>query len=436
MQRRHRVIFPLFTILLLVLASCAQDPAGSTNIVQPAVATVDTAAIAAQVLAEVQSQLPPTTEPEPSVEPAGEPPLEELIAAEVAAQVELEVADQVEEALAATAESVTVQANEPLVNLIETDLEEALSTLYRNANPAVVYIIAFPLGTGSGFVYDADGHIVTNNHVIDGADSYEIVFANGDRARAELTGRDVDSDLAVLQVDELPEGTNPLPLAPAGQVEVGQFAVAIGNPFGEQGSMSLGIISGLGRSLESQRDIGQNSSYSLPGVIQTDAPINPGNSGGPLLNLGGEVIGINAAIATTTGTNSGVGFAIPVAAIHRIVPVLITDGAYTYPYMGISFDGEISLDEQEIYDLPDRKGAYVLGIVAGGPADAAGLIAANPETGQGGDLIVAIDDVAINNFADLNAYLSFNASVGQTIQLTINRNGEFITLPLTLGARP
>jgi len=436
MQRKQHVFFPLFIIMMVVLAACAQDPAGNTDTTPPAVATVDTAAIADQVLAEVQSQLPPTPEPEPPMESAAEPPLEELISAEVAAQVESEVTNQVAEALAATAAAETINANEPLQNLIETDLEETLSTLYRNANPAVVYIIAFPLGTGSGFVYDTEGHIVTNNHVVEGADSYEIVFANGDRARAELTGRDVDSDLAVLKVDQLPEGTNPLPLAPAGRVQVGQFAVAIGNPFGEQGSMSLGIISGLGRSLESQRDIGQNSSYSLPGVIQTDAPINPGNSGGPLFNLDGEVIGINAAIATTTGTNSGVGFAIPVAAVHRIVPVLITDGAYTYPYLGVSFDGEISLDEQEIYDLPDRNGAYVLSVISGGPADAAGLIAANPETGRGGDLIVAIDDVAINNFADLNAYLSFNASVGQTIQITINRDGEFITLPLTLGARP
>lgn len=429
MKTKTRIIFPLFFVLVLALSACGQNPAGNiTETIQPVVATVDTEAIAAQVLAEVQDQLPAPATAEPTVEPTAEIPLEELISAEVSAQVD--------EALAASAEAVTVQANAPVQNLIETDLETALSDLYQRANPSVVYIIALPIGSGSGFVYDTAGHVVTNNHVVEGATSFEIVFANGDRTRAELIGRDVDSDLAVLQVDELPEGTTPLPLAPAGQVEVGQFAVAIGNPFGEQGSMSLGIISGVGRSLESQRDIGQNSSYSLPGVIQTDAPINPGNSGGPLLNLSGEVIGINAAIATTTGTNSGVGFAIPVAAVHTIVPVLITDGAYTYPYMGISFDGEISLDEQELYDLPELKGAYVLSVVPGGPADDAGLIAANPETGQGGDLIVAIDDQAINNFADLNAYLSFNATVGQTIQLTILRNGEYIILPFTLGDRP
>lgn len=166
------------------------------------------------------------------------------------------------------------------------DLESKLIQVYKTTNPAVVFIIT-PTGTGSGFVYDADGHLVTNHHVIAGASTFEIVFSNGERQRASLVGSDPDSDLAVLKVEALPEGVQPIPLAKE-ELLVGQFVVAIGNPFGEQGSMSLGIVSGLGRSLRSQR-----SSYSLPQVIQTDAPINPGNSGGPLLNLKGEVAGIN-----------------------------------------------------------------------------------------------------------------------------------------------
>jgi 2-alkenal reductase len=200
--------------------------------------------------------------------------------------------------------------------------------------------------------------------------------------------------------------------------------------------MSLGIVSGLGRSLPSQRETTLGSTYSLPQIVQTDAPINPGNSGGPLLNLEGEVIGVNAAIASTTGANTGVGFAIPVAVVRQVVPSLIQDGKYVYPYMGASFDSEISLDEKQIYDIPQTQGTYVIGITPGGPADQAGLVAAGPRTGQGGDLVVDIDGQTINEFSDLNSYLVLHTRVGQTIQVTVLRDGREIVLPLTLGARP
>jgi 2-alkenal reductase len=277
---------------------------------------------------------------------------------------------------------------------------------------------------------------VTNHHVVSGARDYEVVFADGERREAALVGADADSDLAVLRVDGLPEGVPPLPLAEADSLQVGQFVVAIGNPFGEQGSMTLGIVSGLDRSLTSQRESVMGSSYSLPEVIQTDAPINPGNSGGPLLNLDGEVVGVNSAIASTTGTHSGVGFSIPVDAVRRIVPALIADGAYAHPYMGISIADELSLDAQARYGLPQTQGAYVLGVTRGGPADQAGLIPANATTGRGGDLIVEIDDQSIDDFADLNSYLVFHTTVGQTIQVTVLREGKRVTLPLTLGERP
>ena len=200
--------------------------------------------------------------------------------------------------------------------------------------------------------------------------------------------------------------------------------------------MSLGIVSALGRSLRSQRATLFGGGYSLPQVIQTDAPINPGNSGGPLLNLAGEVVGVNSAIATTTGTNSGVGFSIPVAAVKRIVPDLIEDGKYTYPYMGASFDSELSLDELEVYNIPQTQGAYAISVTAGSPADQAGLVGANLETGRGGDLIVDIDGRTIGDFSDLNSYLVFHTQVGQTIEVTVLRDGERVVLPLTLGARP
>src|SRR5690606_34005780 len=206
-------------------------------------------------------------------------------------------------------------------------------------------------------------------------------------------------------------------------------------PFGEQGSMSLGIVSALGRSLPSQRGNGQGG-YSLPQVIQTDAPINPGNSGGPLLNLDGAVVGVNSAIASTNGANNGVGFAIPVAALHRIVPALIAEGGYTYPYLGVSFDEEVSLDELSLYGLTQTQGAYILAVVPGGPAATAGIIVAEANTGRGGALVIAIDGQAVANFPDLNSYLVFHAAAGQQIQLTVVRNGFTVPVALTLGARP
>ncbi|MEZ4643397.1 MAG: trypsin-like peptidase domain-containing protein [Chloroflexota bacterium] len=352
----------------------------------------------------------------------------DAIAATVLAEVNAQLAQQTS--------SPVVSSNNSVMALASDTLQSALIDVYQQTNPSVVYIIVPQIGSGSGFVYSDDGYIVTNNHVVEDGRSYEVVFANGERMAATLIGADIDSDLAVLKVDELPTGVTALPLADLNTVQVGEFVVAIGNPFGEQGSMSLGIVSALGRSLPSQRDLGSGSSYSLPEVIQTDAPINPGNSGGPLLNLNGEVIGVNSAIASTTGTNSGVGFAIPVSAIRQIVPSLISEGSYTYPYMGVGFDDEVSLDEQDIYGLGQTQGAYVLSVTAGSPADKAGLRAANPNTGQGGDLVIAIDGQTINDFADLNSYLVFNTTVGQTIDVTILRNGTETTLQLTLGERP
>jgi 2-alkenal reductase len=318
---------------------------------------------------------------------------------------------------------------------VVAELEATLENLYQQANPAVVYIIVPPLGSGSGFVFNEAGYIVTNNHVVEGGREYEVVFSNGERQSARLVGTDVDSDLAVIKVDQLPDGVDPLPVATE-QPKVGQFVVAIGNPFGERGSMSLGIVSGLNRSLSSGQGFDTNITYSLPEVIQTDAPINPGNSGGPLLNLQGEVVGVNSAIRSTTGTNSGVGFSVPARAVNRIAPSLIANGEFEYSYMGVTFDGEISLDDQSAYGLTQTQGAYVLGVSSNSPADQAGLIPANSSTGRGGDLVIAIDGQAINDFSDLNSYLVYESAVGQTIDVTVLRDGQPVDLSLTLGSRP
>lgn len=336
---------------------------------------------------------------------------------------------------------VTTPAQLPSVS---TDLEETLMALYEQVNPSVVHIFvlddqSFVAGTGSGFVYDAAGHIVTNNHVVTGSGGLEVVFMDGQRRAAQVVGTDVDSDLAVIKVDSLPEGVQPLSLGDSDSVRVGQFAVAIGNPFEEEGSLSLGIISGLGRSLASDRIAEGGGRYSLPQVIQTDAAINPGNSGGPLLNLAGEVIGVNSAISTSTGANSGVGFSIPVNAVHRVVPALIGEGVYHYPYIGIRMT-PIDLAAQEQLGLPQSSGIYVTDVSPGSPAADAGLRASgfNDTVGilPGGDFIIAVDGRPVAEPDDLISFLVFDAAVGQTINLTVIRDGERIEVPLTLGERP
>lgn len=341
----------------------------------------------------------------------------------------------------------TVQANRPPTEapvlarsgalLASTELEASLIDIYQQYNPSVVHIFVqdfgVTLGSGSGFVYDTAGHIVTNNHVVADGTSLEVSFADGTRMPARLIGTDVDSDLAVIKVDTLPPGVLPIPLGDSENVLPGQFVVAIGNPFGEVGSMSVGIISGLGRTLTSQRlpETGSGR-YSLPQVLQTDAAINPGNSGGPLLNLQGQVIGVNSAILTRTGTNSGVGFSIPVAAVKRIIPTLISDGQYTYPYIGISMAPFLGLEALAELGLPP-KGVYISLVVPNSPADRAGLRGGER---RGGDYITAIDGQPVKDSNELISYLVFQTEVGQTIELTIIRNSEQMVVPLTLGVRP
>lgn len=432
---RSLVILALMLILVASLACTAPaDPAAPAALPAP---TVDLAALADTVVAQVRAQLP---------QPAAEADAEalratiEAVLAENLPVLDMDALTQlVDEAVTARLAQLEARTpiSQPSATLAGSDfeLEATLMALYLNANPSVVYIITSS-GSGSGFVYDVLGHIVTNRHVVAGSRGYEIVFAGGQRLSAQLVGADPDSDLAVLKVDALPEGVQPLPLADPDTLQVGQFVAAIGNPFGEQGSMSVGIVSGLSRSLRSQRTQGPGFAYSLPGVIQTDAPINPGNSGGPLLNLAGEVVGVNSAIASVTGVNSGVGFSIPVIAVHRMAPNLIEQGSHTYSYMGLSFASELSLRDQAQYGLPQTQGAYILSLAAGSPADRAGLRAADPNTGRGGDLVVAIDGRPVRNFDELNYYLVFYTAPGQTIEMTVLRSGEELTFPLTLGARP
>ena len=350
------------------------------------------------------------------------PPAELVQAAVATVQANLQATASAQNVQAPTIAAEVLNLNSAL------SVEQTLIDLYKQVNPAVVHIVS-PLGSGSGFVFDSDGHIVTNYHVVVDTAEFEVIFSNGERRIAAVIGADIDSDLAVIEVEELPAGISPIQLGNSNDIQVGQFVATIGNPFGEQGSMSLGIVSGLGRSLSSQR-----LGYSLPQVIQTDAPINPGNSGGPLLDLEGRLLGVNTAIRTTTGVSSGVGFAIPVNAVHRIVPALIETGVYIYPYMGIEVPSRpLSLADYEQLGLSQTTGAYVTAVRPGSPADEAGLIG---QQGPGGDLIIAVDDRPVLEFNDLLSYLVFETAVGQTIELTILRNGREMIIPLTLGERP
>jgi len=301
----------------------------------------------------------------------------------------------------------------------------------------------FGQGLGSGFVWDEQGNIITNNHVIAGADEIEVTFADGTVVPAELIGADPDSDLAVIHVDLPSQQLIPVEVADSNQLRVGQLAIAIGNPFGLDGTMTVGIISALGRSLPASDNLSAGPVYRIPDVIQTDAPINPGNSGGVLLNDRGQVIGVTAAIESPVRANAGIGFVIPTAIVSRVVPQLISEGFYAHPYLGIS---GVSLypDLAETMKLePQQKGALVGDVVADGPADKAGISGSSQQVTidgfdiqVGGDVITAIDDQIINNMDDLIAFLSANTEVGQSVTLTVLRDGEEQQIEVNLEARP
>lgn len=350
--------------------------------------------------------------------------------------------------------------------------QEALAQLYEQIAPSVVNIrvtkqvstnlgnLPFPnipgfpnlpegelpqqQGQGSGFIYDNDGHIVTNNHVVDGASEVVVVFNNGQWADGEVVATDPQSDLAVVKVTP-PNGFTwrALPLANPDNLKVGHTVIAMGNPFGLENTMTTGIVSALGRGMP----VGQlgESRYTLPDVIQTDAAINPGNSGGPLLNLAGEVVGVNFAIESATRSNSGVGFTIPVSIVQRVVPALITNGKYNYAYLGLS-GTSIGPELAKALDLNNETlGVYVSGVVPNGPSEAAGIRGAEraASTGssttsiqRGGDIITAIDGQPVRRFEDLVSYLVTKAEPGQQVTLSVLRNGEPLAVKVVLGTRP
>jgi S1-C subfamily serine protease len=329
-------------------------------------------------------------------------------------------------------------------------IEARRVALYKRVAPAVVNITTQVLrsdffwgavpeeGSGSGFVWDSAGNIVTNYHVIEGASEIAVSFGGDITLQAQVVGTDPINDLAVLRVSALPEGVQPLEIGDSAGLQVGQTAIAIGNPFGQfERTMTVGIISALNRTLETEDTV-------LRGVIQTDAAINRGNSGGPLLDLRGRLIGVNTAIFSPTGTSAGVGLAVPVDKVRRVVPVLIESGRFPHPWLGIEELGyEISPALAQALDLPVDRGLLVARLYRSSPADKAGLRGAQRETILrnrryliGGDILTAVDGRSMASWEDLSAFLDEQCEVGQSLTLTLLRDGRELTLTATLQEMP
>jgi S1-C subfamily serine protease len=297
-------------------------------------------------------------------------------------------------------------------------------------------------GTGSGFVYDKQGHVITNYHVIEGAEELFVTLPDETTVPAELVGTDASNDLAVLKIDVAPEQLYPIPVGTSTDLRVGQFVVAIGNPFGFDSTLTVGVISALGRVIESpnERFIGE--------IIQTDAAINPGNSGGPLLDLEGRVIGVNTAIFSPSRASAGIGFAVPADTVRLVVPTLIERGYFPHPWLGVTYIWNLTPERAEVLreagmDLPVDEGLLIIEVASRSPAADAGLRGGQQQVriGRmvltiGGDILTAVNGEPITDDEDLIRYLDTRTRVGETIEVTIWREGEQRTIPITLQERP
>jgi S1-C subfamily serine protease len=343
---------------------------------------------------------------------------------------------------------------QPAILAVDSQVKSPLTVIFKEVENSVVqitskvstinpYIIinGMPLESqstrlGSGFVYDEEGHIITNHHVVAGAKEVDVRFVDGNIYSAKVIGSDPFNDIAVLQIidDFSEEHVVPLKMGDSSTLEVGQQIIAIGNPFGLSNTMTTGIVSQIGRLLPNT-ELG----FSIPNVIQTDAAINPGNSGGPMLNLQGYVISINTAIQSKTGEFSGIGFAVPSNTIKRIVPSLIQKGSYEHPWLGVA-GTSLTPDITKQLGLPKNyKGVFVTTVIDGGPAHKAGLQEATYSANgglKGGDIIIALDGRQIRDMDDLIIYIADNKSVGDSIVLQVNRDDSVIELTATLQARP
>ena len=322
---------------------------------------------------------------------------------------------------------------------IERSYEYSLIDIFEKSEESVVQVNVFRGengGMGSGFVYSEDGYIITNQHVVKDAQKVTVTFLDGEQYIGNVIGTDQDLDIAVVKVDPSNTYIQPIKIGDSSELKVGERIAAIGNPFGLSGSMTSGIISQIGRLLP------QESGYSIPDVIQTDAAINPGNSGGPLINMKGEVVGINTAIQSATGEFSGIGFAVPSNTVKKVVPVLIENGKFKHPWMGIS-GTDVDPELAEVRGLKSSKGFLVVSVIEGSPAETAGLIGVTEtkemdgrEFALDGDIILAIDGETVRKISDILIHLQREKSIGDEMILSVSRNGEVLELVMILEERP
>jgi 2-alkenal reductase len=445
--------------LTLVAAVACSGGADPTATVDSKVATepeseqvtaiVNTATVKSEDTATTPEQVEPDARDAVIVAAAEEPETPTPTAESIQAAFEGETEDKIiGDAVTELPEEITPAEAPDVVELTPAEIVEAqgvhLANLYDDVVQSVVFIVARSSqgeGSGSGFVWDTDGHIVTNFHVIQGATSLSVKFFNGREYRAEVIAFDPDSDLAVIKLIDVDHDLVPITIGNSSDLRPGEMAIALGNPFGEEFTMTTGIVSAVSRTINSGF-----SSYSIPSVVQTDAAINPGNSGGPLLDMNGTVIGVNTQIKSDSRQSSGVGFAVPVDLVRRVVPSLINDGQHIYSLMGISGE-EVGIAIRETAGLPgDITGAIVMTITPGGPADNAGIRGDSIERASNGvplgtpnydgDIIVSINSKRMKSMDDLIAYLALNTAPGDDIVVGIFRDGVEIAIPMTLGSRP
>lgn len=308
--------------------------------------------------------------------------------------------------------------------------------LYNTTRNSVV-LIETDLGSGSGWVYDTEGHIITNNHVVEGTSRIQVTFQSGTVLQATLIGRDPYSDMAVVKINSASEPLFPLSIGISNELLVGETVIAIGNPFGLDNTMTAGIVSATGRQMSTINN------YAIVDVIQTDAAINPGNSGGPLFNLKGKVVGMNTAIISSTNDFSGIGFAIPSDTILREIDALIEEGTYEHPWLGVSGIDLLPQFAEAMELVNTTKGTLVVGIIDEGPAAQAGILPSTDSVNiggftysVGGDVIIGIDGVIMETFYELQVYLTRNTQPGDMVTMNVIRDGEVIEVPFTLGSRP
>jgi serine protease Do len=418
-MKKHNVFFSILVVLGLVVLTACGTVAGVTQ----SLATPSSSATATPIaIAPAQAAIPSTgTGASSDLLSAYQGTLEQIYTVVSPSVVNIHVVEQV-----ASSNSGGLQIpgfpffNSPRGQQQQPQVQNAL---------------------GSGFVWDQNGDIVTNNHVVAGANKIEVTFSDGTTVPAKLVGTDPDSDLAVVKVDVPAAQLHPVQMGDSHAVKVGELAIAIGNPFGLEGSMSTGIVSAVGRSLPANETAVR--SYTIPDIIQTDAPINPGNSGGVLIDMQGQVIGVTSAIESSSNSNSGVGFAIPSAIVKNVIPALIQNGKYVHAWLGIS-GTTLTLDLANAMKLStNQRGALVEDVSPNSPAEKAGLRGSSQQVAidgenvnVGGDIITAIDNQPILQMGDLIAYLESSTKVGQKVTLTILRDGKQQTLDVTLEARP